>query len=290
MKLENLPDGGHDKVIWKRSRDRSRDKASQQRNSETWWTRTIATLLGVSFGSYRRRRRDVLMGRRGYVPLSRLGGVPLRCRWVFHLTLWRGTDGTSIRPLETSSWHTNKKLSRRTTETSWRCSTETTLGVSFETYLRRHWDLQRDILTTSPRRLVAGWEVSRPLTADKVLVQRKFTSQLVKRMIKRRYRRKTFNSSNYPKPPQGLIPTGRTKQDLPFSVIGTDYAGSFTCKTKGNIDIKVYLLLFTSSLTRAVHLGILPNQTTQEFIQALKRIIARMDRPKVIYSDNAKIF
>ena len=32
MKLENLPDGGYDKVIWKRSRDRSRDKASQQRN------------------------------------------------------------------------------------------------------------------------------------------------------------------------------------------------------------------------------------------------------------------
>ena len=164
------------------------------------------------------------------------------------------------------------------------------MGVSFGTNLRRHWDVQRDVLTTSPRRLVAGWEVSSPLTADKVLVQRKFTSQLVKRIIKRRYRGKTFNSSNYPKPPQGLIPTGRTRQDLPFSIIGTDYAGSFICKTKGKIDIKVYLLLFTSSLTRAVHLEILPNQTTQEFIQALKRLIARRGRPKVIYSDNAKTF
>ena len=36
----------------------------------------------------------------------------------------------------------------------------------------------------------------------------------------------------YPKPSQGLIPTDRTKQDLPFSVIGTDYAGPFMCKTK----------------------------------------------------------
>ena len=79
MRRENLPAGGHDKVIWKRSRDRSRDKASQQRNSETWWRRTTATLLGVSFGSYRRRRRDVLMGRGGYVPLRR--------HWVFHLRL-----------------------------------------------------------------------------------------------------------------------------------------------------------------------------------------------------------
>ena len=49
-------------------------------------------------------------------------------------------------------------------------------------------------------------------------------------------------------------------------------------------------MLFTCSLTRAVHLEILPNQTTQEFIQALKRLIARRGRPKVIYSDNAKTF
>ena len=79
MRRENLPAGGHDKVIWKHSRDRSTDKASRQRNSETWLRRTTATLLGVSFGSYRRRQRDVLMGCRGYVPLRR--------RWVFHLRL-----------------------------------------------------------------------------------------------------------------------------------------------------------------------------------------------------------
>ena len=39
-------------------------------------------LLRVSFGSYRRRRRDVLMGRGGYVPLRRLSDVPLRRHWV----------------------------------------------------------------------------------------------------------------------------------------------------------------------------------------------------------------
>ena len=61
--------------------------ASRQRNSETWWRGTTATLLDVSFRSYRRRRRDVLMGRHGYVPLRRLGDVPLRRRWVFHLRL-----------------------------------------------------------------------------------------------------------------------------------------------------------------------------------------------------------
>ena len=85
MRRENLPDNGQ--VIWKLSRDRSRDKVSRQRNSETWWRRTTATLLGVSFGSYRRGRIDILMGHRGYVPLRHLGDVPLRRRWVFHLRL-----------------------------------------------------------------------------------------------------------------------------------------------------------------------------------------------------------
>ena len=76
---------------------------------------------------------------------------------------------------------------------------------------------------------------------------------------------------------------------MPFSVIGTDYAGPFIYKTKRKRDIKVDLLLLTCSLTRAAHLEILPNQTTQDFIQALKQLIARRGRLKVIYSDNAKM-
>ena len=77
---------------------------------------------------------------------------------------------------------------------------------------------------------------------------------------------------------------------MPFSVTGTNYAGPFICKKKGKRDIKIYLLLLTCSLTRAVHLEILPNQTTQEIIQALKRLTAKRGRPKVIYSDNNKTF
>ena len=50
-----------------------------------------------------------------------------------------------LRSLETLSRRSNKILWRRTT-------------VSFETYLRRRWDVQRDVVTTSLRRLVAGWD------------------------------------------------------------------------------------------------------------------------------------
>ena len=95
---------------------------------EKWWRRTTVTLLGVSFGSYRRRRRDVLMGHCGYVPLRHSRVFRLRPTEMS----WRRADGaSSLRPLETSSRHTNKM--------SWRRTTETLLGVSFERYLRRRW-------------------------------------------------------------------------------------------------------------------------------------------------------
>ena len=115
-------------------------------------------------------------------------------------------------------------------------------------------------------------------------------SQLLKRIIKRCYGCKRFFISHYTKPSQGLILPDRTKQDVPFSVIGTYYAGPFICGTEGESDIRVYFLLFTCSLTRAVNLEILPNQTAQEFIQVLKQLVAWRGRPKIIYSNNAKTF
>ena len=72
--------------------------------------------------------------------------------WDLSEMSWRRTDWTSsFCPPKTSSRHTNK--------TSWRRTTETSLGVSFETYLPRCWDVQRDVITRSLRRLVAGWVV-----------------------------------------------------------------------------------------------------------------------------------
>ena len=131
MRLENLKDGGHDKVIWSRehSRDGIRDKASRQLNSKTWGRRTTATLLGVSFGSYRRRRRDALMAHGGYVPLRRLGDEPVRRHWVFHLRLvWDVLIGP--RDYVPMKCHHNIPIRRREDEPLRR------LG---DVPLRRHW-------------------------------------------------------------------------------------------------------------------------------------------------------
>ena len=49
-------------------------------------------------------------------------------------------------------------------------------------------------------------------------------------------------------------------------------------------------MLFTCSITRVVHLELLPNQTASEFIKAFKKLIARRESPNIVYSDNAKTY
>ena len=106
--------------------------------------------------------------------------------------------------------------------------------------------------------------------------------QLVKRVLRICYRCKKFDVKSYTVPQKGLLPADRTNLNLPFKTIGTDYAGSFLCKSEWKEERNVYVLLLTCSLSRAIHLEVLPNQTTQELIHALKRLIARRGRPNVI--------
>ena len=73
---------------------------------------------------------------------------------------WRLTDGTSLlRPLETLVQLSNKISGGRITETYCRRSTRTLLGVSFERYLQRRWDIQKGVVATSLQRLIAGLDV-----------------------------------------------------------------------------------------------------------------------------------
>ena len=53
---------------------------------------------------------------------------------------------------------------------------------------------------------------------------------------------------------------------------------------------KAYILLFSSSLTRAICLELLPDQSLERFLPTLKKFIARRGRPEKIYSDNFSTF
>ncbi|GBN18015.1 hypothetical protein AVEN_157137-1 [Araneus ventricosus] len=73
----------------------------------------------------------------------------------------------------------------------------------------------------------------------------------------------------------------------PFSIVGIDFGGLLYTK---NSDNKNYIVLFTCGVTRAVHLEMVDNLTTETFLLALRRFIARRGLCSEIRSDNARTF
>ena len=75
-----------------------------------------------------------------------------------------------------------------------------------------------------------------------------------------------------------------------FQVIGVEYAGPLYYWISPIKEGKAYILLFSCSLTRVIHLQLLKEQTTKEFIRSLELLIVRRGHPRTIYSDNARTF
>ncbi|XP_071042214.1 uncharacterized protein [Parasteatoda tepidariorum] len=86
--------------------------------------------------------------------------------------------------------------------------------------------------------------------------------------------------------PFAPLPRERVTQTKVFQVSGVDYAGPLYLKSNE----KAWIVLFTCAVYRAVHFELVRSLTTDAFIQAFRRFIARRGRISVIYSDNGKNF
>ena len=82
------------------------------------------------------------------------------------------------------------------------------------------------------------------------------------------------------------LPPGRLQLDKPvFSHVGIDYFGPILV-TQGRKQVKLYGCIFTCLTVRAVHIEISHDLTTDSFLNALRRFIARRGQPEHIRSDN----
>ena len=91
----------------------------------------------------------------------------------------------------------------------------------------------------------------------------------------------------------GQLPSDRVKPCPPFYVTGIDYAGPFKLKM-GHVRkpcfVTAHVAVFLCFTTRAVHLELVSDETTEAFIAALRRFIGRRGCPHTIHSDNGGNF
>ncbi|GFT19709.1 integrase catalytic domain-containing protein [Trichonephila clavipes] len=82
------------------------------------------------------------------------------------------------------------------------------------------------------------------------------------------------------------LPALRVEQSAPFSVFGIDFGGPLYTKDEN----KHYIVLFTCAVTRALHLELVNNLTTETFLLALRRFISRRGLYSKNLTDNANTF
>ncbi|XP_035208130.1 uncharacterized protein LOC118182845 [Stegodyphus dumicola] len=82
------------------------------------------------------------------------------------------------------------------------------------------------------------------------------------------------------------LPKDRVKDSSIFEVTGIDLAGPLFLKNGS----KTWIVLFTCAVYRAIHLELLTSLSTDNFLLAFRRFIARRGRPEIVYTDNGSNF
>lgn len=91
----------------------------------------------------------------------------------------------------------------------------------------------------------------------------------------------------------GNLPAHRIEETVPFVHTGVDYAGPINLRTSKGRGIKTYkgyIALFVCMATKAAHLEIVSDLTTEAFIAAFNRFASRRNTPQHMYSDNGSNF
>jgi hypothetical protein len=94
----------------------------------------------------------------------------------------------------------------------------------------------------------------------------------------------------YKAPESPPLPKFRLLEAPPFSVCGVDFTGVLYYKTPDSRNNKAYICLFTCAVTRAVHLEVVTDMTTDSFIRAFRRFAGRCSLPQRMVSDNGLTF
>ncbi|XP_067205357.1 uncharacterized protein [Linepithema humile] len=91
----------------------------------------------------------------------------------------------------------------------------------------------------------------------------------------------------------GDLPSQRVKITRPFNATGIDFCGPIYIregKRKNSKHIKAYVAVFVCMTTKAAHLEVVSDLTTDAFLNSFKRFIGRRGKPSDVFSDNGTNF
>ncbi|XP_058456726.1 uncharacterized protein LOC131434098 [Malaya genurostris] len=90
----------------------------------------------------------------------------------------------------------------------------------------------------------------------------------------------------------GDLPDYRVTPSAVFSNTGVDYAGPFILREIGRktTTYKAYISIFVCLATKAIHMELVSNLTTDNFVAALQRFISKRGMISNMYSDNGTTF
>lgn len=123
--------------------------------------------------------------------------------------------------------------------------------------------------------LYAGVSVGLVTAKARLAKQGLSIPRLVEKVIKGCFGCKRFQAAALRNPPPGNLPRNRTEGRSAFQVVGVDFAGPLKYWKIKKSEGKAYIVLYACSLTRGIHLELLPNMETSEFMTSLKRLIAQ---------------
>ncbi|XP_071033114.1 uncharacterized protein [Parasteatoda tepidariorum] len=91
----------------------------------------------------------------------------------------------------------------------------------------------------------------------------------------------------------GSLPIDRVVPNFPFNFSGVDFCGPFMIKYRNQrkgVLHKMYLCIFVCFVTKALHIEMVSDLTSEALIATLKRFFARRGKSSKLYSDNGKNF
>lgn len=100
-------------------------------------------------------------------------------------------------------------------------------------------------------------------------------------------------SPKFVQPKMGDLPVNRVLESKPFFHTACDYLGPLNVlmqRKRGSRPVKVYICLFICLAVKALHFEVVSSLTTEAFLNAFKRFLARRGPVKSMLSDNGTNF